>query len=94
MEPEEHLPGSAIERSALLGAVISASHLSSLEELLRQLSAQAARVGLTDVVIYLVDLQQELLTPLTAHPPRPETTACGRRRSEWREPLRGVLSAR
>lgn len=69
VEPEQHLPESAVERSAMLGALISASHLSTLEDLPRQLSEQAARVGLTDVVIYLVDLQQDLLAPLTPHPP-------------------------
>ncbi|NSC20148.1 serine/threonine-protein phosphatase [Streptomyces albus subsp. chlorinus] len=53
----------------MLGALISASHLSPLEELPERLSEQAARVGLTDVVIYLVDLQQDLLSPLTPHPP-------------------------
>ncbi|WP_229377185.1 PP2C family protein-serine/threonine phosphatase [Streptomyces spirodelae] len=69
VEPEEFLPQSATERSAMLGALISASHLSTLEELPGHLSEQAARVGLTEVVVYLVDLQQELLAPLTAHPP-------------------------
>lgn len=69
VEPEQRFPESATERSAMLGALISASHLSTLEMLPRLLCEQGARVGLTDVVIYLVDLQQELLSPLSPHPP-------------------------
>ncbi|WP_341483224.1 PP2C family protein-serine/threonine phosphatase [Streptomyces tubbatahanensis] len=68
-QPEERFPESATERSAMLGALITASHLSTLEMLPHHLSEQAARVGLTDVKIYLVDLQQDLLTPLAPHPP-------------------------
>nr|SBO97733.1 Serine phosphatase RsbU, regulator of sigma subunit [Nonomuraea gerenzanensis] len=52
----------------MFGALISASHTSTLEQIPALVAEQAARVGLHDVLIYLADLQQEVLSPLTARP--------------------------
>ncbi|HEX4816794.1 MAG TPA: PP2C family protein-serine/threonine phosphatase [Nonomuraea sp.] len=59
---------SAAARAAMFGALISASHTSTLEQLPGLVSDVAARVGLHDVLIYLADLQQEVLSPLVARP--------------------------
>lgn len=52
----------------MLGALITASHTSTLEQVPGLVSEHAARVGMRDVVIYLADLQQEVLSPLVAQP--------------------------
>ncbi|MFB4262331.1 PP2C family protein-serine/threonine phosphatase [Nonomuraea sp. GTA35] len=63
-----HDCGSAAARAAMFGALISASHTSTLEQIPGLVAEQAARVGLSDVVIYLADLQQEVLSPLISRP--------------------------
>ncbi|MFD0473482.1 PP2C family protein-serine/threonine phosphatase [Nonomuraea thailandensis] len=63
-----HDSGSAEARAAMFGALISASHTSTLEQIPGLVAEQAARVGLSDVVIYLADLQQEVLSPLISRP--------------------------
>ncbi|WP_262380487.1 PP2C family protein-serine/threonine phosphatase [Nonomuraea sp. PA05] len=55
-------------RAAMFGALISASHTSTLEQIPALVAEQAARVGLHDVLIYLADLQQEVLSPLVPRP--------------------------
>ncbi|MEV4074485.1 PP2C family protein-serine/threonine phosphatase [Nonomuraea fuscirosea] len=60
--------GSAAARAAMFGELISASHTSTLEQVPGLVSEHAARVGLCDVLIYLADLQQEVLSPLVAEP--------------------------
>ncbi|TYB51346.1 serine/threonine-protein phosphatase [Nonomuraea sp. PA05] len=52
----------------MFGALISASHTSTLEQIPALVAEQAARVGLHDVLIYLADLQQEVLSPLVPRP--------------------------
>ncbi|WP_031028503.1 PP2C family protein-serine/threonine phosphatase [Streptomyces albus] len=90
VRPEEHFPESATERSAMLGALISASHFSTLEQLPERLNEEAARVGLTDITVYLVDLQQDLFTPLVPHPPPAGGT--GLRHGEFR--VEGTVAGR
>ncbi|WP_240972381.1 PP2C family protein-serine/threonine phosphatase [Nonomuraea composti] len=58
----------AAQRAAMFGALISASHTSTLEQIPALVAEQAGRVGLRDVLIYLADLQQEVLSPLIAQP--------------------------
>ncbi len=48
----------------MFGALLSASHTCAFEQIPVLVAEQAARVGLADVVIYLADLQQEVLSPL------------------------------
>ncbi len=58
-------------RARMFGSLLSASHLATLEQLPALVAAQAARVGLDNVVIYLADLQQEVLSPLGPEPALP-----------------------
>ncbi|MGP4100433.1 PP2C family protein-serine/threonine phosphatase [Nonomuraea sp. KM90] len=60
--------GSAAARAAMFGALISASHTSTLEQIPDLVSEHARRVGLREVLIYLADLQQEVLSPLVSQP--------------------------
>lgn len=59
------------ERAHMFAALLGSSHLATLEQLPGLVAEQAARVGFDDVVIYLADLQQEVLSPLGAEPARP-----------------------
>lgn len=52
----------------MFGELISASHTSTLEQIPGLVCEHAGRVGLRDVVIYLADLQQEVLSPLVSCP--------------------------
>ncbi|OEV05262.1 PP2C family protein-serine/threonine phosphatase [Streptomyces oceani] len=45
--------------------LLTSSHLSTLEQLPELVNRYAAPVGLLDVLIYLADLQQEVLSPVT-----------------------------
>ncbi|MEV0620030.1 PP2C family protein-serine/threonine phosphatase [Nonomuraea sp. NPDC050404] len=59
---------SAAARAAMFGALISASHTSTLEQVPGLVSEHAGQAGLDEVVIYLADLQQDVLSPLVARP--------------------------
>ncbi|MGW4793091.1 PP2C family protein-serine/threonine phosphatase [Nonomuraea sp. NPDC004297] len=58
----------AAARAAMLGALLSASHTSTLEQIPDLVAEHAAQVGLQEVRIYLADLQQEVLSPLSGAP--------------------------
>lgn len=49
----------------MLAGLLADSHLLALELLLTKASEHAAQVGFTQVLIYLADLQREVLRPLT-----------------------------
>ncbi len=51
----------------MLAGLLEASHLSALEQLPALVSEHAAFVGLSEVRIYLADLQQDVLRLLTGH---------------------------
>src|SRR4051812_44759281 len=60
----------------ILGELLQVSHLMSFEQLPQAVADHAARMGLRNVLIYLADLQQDVLRPTTGHPEaaEPETT--------------------
>ncbi len=61
-------PGtSAEQRAAMFDALIAAGRLSTMEQLPGLVTEHAASTGLTGVVIYLADLQQVLLSPLSPY---------------------------
>ncbi|MEU8385463.1 PP2C family protein-serine/threonine phosphatase [Streptosporangium sp. NPDC048865] len=49
----------------MLAGLVEASHMSTVEDLPALVEEHAGHVGLHDVLIYLADLQQEVLRPLT-----------------------------
>ena len=51
----------------MLAGLVEASHLSAIEQLPALVEEHAAQAGLYDVLIYLADLQQEVLRLLTGH---------------------------
>jgi serine phosphatase RsbU (regulator of sigma subunit) len=53
---------------AMLAGLLSASHLMPIESLPAKTLEYAAAAGFTDVLIYLVDLQAQVLYPLAAEP--------------------------
>ncbi|MEV4805464.1 PP2C family protein-serine/threonine phosphatase [Nonomuraea sp. NPDC049421] len=55
-------------RASMLGELIAASHTCTLEQIPGLVAEHAAPSGLREVVIYLADLQQEVLSPLVAEP--------------------------
>ncbi|MFI9027896.1 PP2C family protein-serine/threonine phosphatase [Streptomyces sp. NPDC053560] len=57
-------------REELLGDLLAASHLITLEQLPGLVARHAARAGWPDVLIYLADLQQQMLHLLTERGPR------------------------
>lgn len=59
----------AAARERLLGDLIAASHLITLEQLPTAVSAHAVRAGWHEVLIYLADLQQDVLRLLTGAGP-------------------------
>ncbi|MFC7586177.1 hypothetical protein ACFQYP_22350 [Nonomuraea antimicrobica] len=67
----------AASRAAMFGALISASHACTLEQVPGLVSEQAGRVGLRDVLIYLADLQQEVLSRWSPSPSRPVRASAG-----------------
>ncbi|GAA3037410.1 hypothetical protein GCM10017559_76610 [Streptosporangium longisporum] len=71
----------------MLAGLAEASHLSALEQLPALIAEHAAYAGLRDVLIYLADLQQEVLRLVTgkglaagadAEPGRPSCGSTGR----------------
>src|SRR5689334_13669506 len=56
------------ESERVLGELLQASHLMSFEQLPGAVADHAARMGLRNVLIYLADLQQDVLKPTTGHP--------------------------
>ncbi|WP_346660057.1 PP2C family protein-serine/threonine phosphatase [Streptomyces sp. WMMB303] len=66
--PEGAAPEPAAARAAMFGALLIASHTSTLEHLPQLVAAHARRVGLSEVLIYLADLQQDVLSPLSGRP--------------------------
>ncbi|MBO2458806.1 PP2C family protein-serine/threonine phosphatase [Actinomadura violacea] len=60
-------PGGLPRGERLLRDVVAASHVISLEQLPGVVAEHAARAGLHDVRIYVVDLQQQVLRLLTGH---------------------------
>jgi stage II sporulation SpoE-like protein len=61
----------AVARARMFGALVTVSHLATLEQLPDLVARHGARVGLDNVVIYLSDLQQEVLSPLGPEPAKP-----------------------
>jgi hypothetical protein len=80
----------AAARARMFGSIVAASHLATLEQIPALVDEQARRVGLDDVVIYLADLQQEVLSPLGPEPALPvlETDHTGELRIEGTVPGR------
>ncbi|MFB9677306.1 PP2C family protein-serine/threonine phosphatase [Streptosporangium vulgare] len=52
-------------RARMLAGLAEASHMSAVEDLPALVEEHAAHAGLYDVLIYLADLQQDVLRPLT-----------------------------
>lgn len=48
----------------MLGGLLHANHLTAMEDLPRIVSEHAALVGFSEIVLYVTDLQQQLLIPL------------------------------
>src|SRR5688572_9678122 len=60
----------------ILGELLQASHLMSFEEVPEAVADHAATAGVRNVLIYVADLQQEVLRLAMAHPEDPgEETA-------------------
>ncbi|MFC0864542.1 PP2C family protein-serine/threonine phosphatase [Sphaerimonospora cavernae] len=71
----------------MLGGLLRASHLTTMEDLPRLVAEHAALVGFSHTMIYLIDLQMKVLLPMTGQrdehgeelsPIRIETTLAGR----------------
>ncbi|MGS2646018.1 PP2C family protein-serine/threonine phosphatase [Streptosporangium sp. G12] len=73
----------------MLAGLAEASHMSAMEDLPAIVEEHAAHVGLYDVLIYLADLQQEVLRPLNGHGAGEETD---REKGELR--IDGTLAGR
>ncbi|MGJ6961723.1 PP2C family protein-serine/threonine phosphatase [Streptosporangium sp. G11] len=73
----------------MLAGLAEASHISAVEQLPALAEEHAAHVGMYDVLIYLADLQQEVLRPLTGRGAGEETE---REKGELR--IDGTLAGR
>ncbi len=65
----------------MLGSLLAASHLMPLELLPAKTAEHAAGVGFTQVLIYVVDLQGDVLRLLTGEGWTPGRGRWGKRRS-------------
>lgn len=72
---------SAEARLRVLGDLIGASHVVLLEQVPSVVAEHAARAGWSQVLIYLADLQEDVLFLLTGQGPDAGRLARGARRS-------------
>jgi serine phosphatase RsbU (regulator of sigma subunit) len=75
--------GGTVDRTGLLGAVLARSHHAEPGDMVRVIAEEAARHGLHDLVLHLIDYEQRSLVPLSNHGARAEpadidTTLVGR----------------
>lgn len=78
--------GRASGHARMLGELLLASHRTTLEQLPALVTEQAARAGWSEVVVYVADLQQNLLSPVTSTGPHTRLEP-GRREPDATHPL-------